>query len=64
MWRPKGCSRCGGDLYQTSTEDGEVLSCLQCGREVLLAERIPTMSREQVLALFHEDDEDWSPRAA
>ena len=55
MWVPKGCERCGGDLYETNTEDGLVATCLQCGREFLARPRHPQMSQEQLHALFHED---------
>lgn len=60
MWMPKACQRCGGDLYKTTTSDGEVLSCLQCGREILAAPARPFMSREEMRALFAEEE----PRAA
>jgi predicted nucleic acid-binding Zn-ribbon protein len=56
MWMPKGCTRCGGDLYQSTTEDGQVLSCLQCGREFLAQPRRPMMSDDEVYALFHEHE--------
>lgn len=56
MWKPKGCTRCGGDLYQTMTEDGDVLTCLQCGREFLAHPRRPEMSPDEIYALFHSDD--------
>jgi hypothetical protein len=55
MWKPKGCSRCGGDLYQTVSEDGLVLSCLQCGREFLAVSRRASMTDAEVYALFHEE---------
>ena len=55
MWKPKGCSRCGGDMYQTASEDGDVLSCLQCGRETLVRPRRRQMTDAEVYALFHED---------
>jgi DNA-directed RNA polymerase subunit RPC12/RpoP len=56
MWKPKGCTRCGGDLYQTATEDGDVMTCLQCGREFLEHARHPEMTRREMLELFHSDD--------
>jgi len=55
MWFPKGCQRCGGDLYKTVTEDGDVMTCLQCGREHLAAMRRPELSPEEIYALFEED---------
>ncbi len=55
MWMPKGCIRCGGDLYRTATEDGDVLSCLQCGREFLARPRRPQMTSEELYALFHAE---------
>ncbi|HLG73402.1 MAG TPA: hypothetical protein VK009_23525 [Chloroflexota bacterium] len=57
MWLPKGCTRCGGDLYATESEDGLVHSCLQCGREVLVQPRHPLMTDAEILALFHEADD-------
>ncbi|HEX6512019.1 MAG TPA: hypothetical protein VF157_06965 [Chloroflexota bacterium] len=57
MWMTKGCTRCGGDLYRTMTEDGAVLSCLQCGREFLARPRRPQMTDEEVYALLHADEE-------
>ena len=62
MWKSKGCTRCGGDLYQTASEDGDVLSCLQCGREFLAQPRRPSMTDAEVYALFHETDHE--PMAA
>ncbi|GEM_PF-5273908 len=56
MWMPKGCDKCGGDLYKTTTDDGEVLSCLQCGREFLARPRHQEMTVEQVRALLAADD--------
>lgn len=56
MWLPKSCTRCGFDLYKTVDPDGEVLSCLQCGREVLANRRRPELSAAEAYALFHEDD--------
>ncbi|HLQ33470.1 MAG TPA: hypothetical protein VK457_12350 [Chloroflexota bacterium] len=56
MWISRGCTRCGGDLYKTVAEDGDVLSCLQCGREFLAARRRAEMSQEEAYALFHEDE--------
>jgi len=55
MWMTKGCNRCGGDLYKTTTEDGDVLTCLQCGREFLARPRRMEMTPEEMYALFHED---------
>ncbi len=63
MWKPKDCDRCGGDMYKTLTEDGEVLSCLQCGRERELAAR-PQMSVEEVRALLMDDSDSRTSRAA
>jgi predicted RNA-binding Zn-ribbon protein involved in translation (DUF1610 family) len=57
MWKPKGCTRCGGDLYQTVSEDGDVLSCLQCGREFLARPNRPRMTDAEVYALFHGDEQ-------
>lgn len=56
MWKPKGCERCGGDLYQTADEDGMVLTCLQCGREFLAEPRQPRMTDAEVYALLHEGE--------
>lgn len=56
MWKPKGCRRCGGDLYKTVTEDGDVLSCLQCGRELLDHPRYLEMTPAEKYALFHSDE--------
>ena len=56
MWVPKGCQRCGGDLYKTKTEDGLVATCLQCGREFLDRPRQPEFTPEQLYALFHDDE--------
>jgi len=56
MWISRGCTRCGGDLYKTADEDGDVLSCLQCGCEFLAQRRRPEMSPEETYALFHEDE--------
>lgn len=63
MWVPKGCQRCGGDLYKTSTDDGTVATCLQCGREFLAAPRRSRMSRDELYALFHEEDKRSSKAA-
>lgn len=63
MWLPRGCTRCSGDLYKTMTEDGEVLSCLQCGHELLAVPRRPRMSDAEAYALFH-DDEGAAPELA
>jgi predicted nucleic acid-binding Zn-ribbon protein len=57
MWMPKGCTRCRGDLYETVTEDGHVMTCLQCGREFLAHPRRPEMTREEMSALFRDDPE-------
>ena len=56
MWAPKGCERCGGDLYKTKTEDGIVATCLQCGREFLARPLHRELSPEQLYAIFHEDE--------
>ena len=56
MWVPKGCQRCGGDLYESSTEDGVVATCLQCGRESLVKPRYQEMSPRELYALFHDDE--------
>ena len=56
MWVPKGCDRCGGDLYKTSTEDGVVASCLQCGREFLSVRSRPIMSAAELYAVFHDEE--------
>ncbi len=55
MWLHKGCTRCGGDMYNSMTEDGEVLTCLQCGHERLIRPRRPLMTDAEVMALFHDD---------
>ncbi|MBV9120744.1 MAG: hypothetical protein JOZ39_08535 [Chloroflexi bacterium] len=55
MWEPKACRRCGGDMYKTSTEDGIVSTCLQCGHEVLDQPRHPEMSPDELYALFHDE---------
>ena len=57
MWLPKGCTRCGGDLYKTVTEDGEVHTCLQCGREYLAQPRRPMMTDAEVYSVFLEPNE-------
>jgi hypothetical protein len=31
---PKGCDRCGGDLFFQSDRYGDYFGCLQCGAEV------------------------------
>ncbi|MBV8087896.1 MAG: hypothetical protein JO247_24055 [Chloroflexi bacterium] len=65
MWVPKGCERCGGDLYKTKTEDGLVATCLQCGREFLDRPLHRELTSEQLYALFHEDEHPaMSARAA
>lgn len=52
MWIAKGCDRCGGDLYKTYTEDGQVLCCLQCGHEFVVRPAHQPMSKEAVRALL------------
>ena len=56
MWMPKACVRCGGDLYATATEDGQVMTCLQCGREFLAQPWRPQMTVEEVTALLRENE--------
>ena len=39
-WRPKGCPRCGGDLFIDKDYDGWYEQCLQCAfrRELRVVE--------------------------
>ena len=61
MWAPKGCVRCGGDLYKTMSEDGLVATCLQCGHEHLERPKHPEMTQAELYRLFREPER---PKAA
>ncbi|HUZ76240.1 MAG TPA: hypothetical protein VMV93_01515 [Chloroflexota bacterium] len=64
MWKPKACDRCGGDMYRTSTDDGDVMCCLQCGREHTLAMPRPSLTVEEIRALLLAEDALEDRRAA
>jgi len=51
-------------MYRTSTDDGDVMCCLQCGREHTLAMPRPSLTVEEIRALLLAEDALEDRRAA
>ncbi len=52
MWKLKGCSRCGGDIFIGRDEYGWYSQCLQCGSRGEL-KQIDDVKKQQGVRLIH-----------
>ncbi|MGH2363469.1 MAG: hypothetical protein ACRDGF_05095 [Chloroflexota bacterium] len=43
-------------MYRTSTDEGDVMCCLQCGREHTLATPRPSLTIDEIRALLLQED--------